>query len=194
MKLAMLGGSFNPVHVGHTALAKIAVEQYGYDKVIFVPAFNPPHKNLALGATNDDRCAMLSLSVANNSSLEIETCEIDREGTSYTIDTVTYLYEKYKDVLEGKIGLIIGEDLVDGFHLWKDVQSLINMTNIMVAFREGESTYKDFTIDFDFVMMKNALVNVSSREIRDAIKHKKDIDCYVSKSVAEYIQTKKLYI
>ncbi len=193
MKLAILGGSFNPIHIGHIALAKRAIEKFGYDNVFFVPAFQPPHKNLAQGAQNSDRCTMISLVAAENSSFALETCEIDRGGTSYTIDTIQYLYDKYRDCLEGKIGLIIGADLVKDFHLWKDVHTLVEITDVLLAFRGSLTEMEDFSFPFNYKTMENALLDVSSQEIRNSIKCGKDWKNHVTKSVYEYIQTKELY-
>ncbi len=192
MKLAILGGSFNPVHEGHIALAQTAVDKFGYDTIIFVPAFNPPHKNLAKGATDEDRCAMLSLAIARNPSFKIDTCEIDRGGVSYTIDTVSYILKKYKNQIEGKVGLIIGEDLVNDFHLWKDVDKLVTITDILLAFRGGVST-ATFNFSFDYTLMENALLDVSSQDIRRSISSGKDWRLHVSESVFEYITKKNLY-
>ncbi len=193
MKIAMLGGSFNPVHNGHIALAKLAIDNFDYDEVHFVPAFNPPHKNLASGATDEDRCTMVSLVIADYPAFKIETCELERKGTSYTIDTVTYLQNKYKGKLQGKIGLIIGEDLVRGFHQWKNVTELVETTDVLLAFREGDSTVNDFNFSFTYSMMNNIPINVSSHEIRNRIVQKGDWKSLVPKNVFEYINNKKLY-
>ncbi len=191
MKLAILGGSFNPVHLGHVALANQAVNEFGYTKVIFVPACNPPHKTLAKGATDEDRCNMLALAIEDNPLLGFETCEIERKGTSYTIDTVKYLYKKYNGSIDNKIGLIIGADLVKGFHLWKDVQELTEMTDVLLASRSCTVEYSDFS--YTYTKMKNALLDISSQEIRRKIKHGENWKEHVDEGVYEYIQAKKLY-
>ncbi len=194
MKLAILGGSFNPVHLGHVLLAEQAVRRFGYDTVAFVPAYKPPHKQLAVGATNEDRCAMLSLAIADYPEFKIETSELDREGVSYTIDTVRYLQDTYATVLQGNIGLIIGEDLVNGFHLWKDVKKLVQLTDVLLAFRGTSSEYKEFSFPFEYTMMENAIVDISSQEIRNRIQCGKDWKNLVHKNVYEYIQDKRLYV
>ncbi len=194
MKLAILGGSFNPVHIGHLDLARRTIEDFGYDTVSFVPAYNPPHKTLAAGATDEDRCAMLSLALAGCRSYTIETCELERKGTSYTIDTVKYLYDKYSNSLTGKIGLVIGADLIEGFHLWKNVNELVSITDVLLAFRSGVSESQNFDFSFKYTKMKNALLDISSQEIRDSIiACGSDWEKHVAKEVYEYIHEKKLY-
>ncbi len=193
MKLAILGGSFNPVHLGHTALATCAVEQYGYDRVAFVPAFNPPHKDIATGATSEDRCAMLSLAIELYSNFFIETTELERGGVSYTIDTIAFLEKKYGNCLEGPIGLIIGDDLLENFHLWKNVHELVSKTHVLLANRLDENALKSFDFSFEYTLMQNKRIDVSSQSIRESIRCGKDWKNHVSKGVYEYITSKGLY-
>ena len=117
MKLAVLGGSFNPVHVGHLFLADAALAGLDYDRVILVPAFQSPFKIGAEGASPQDRMDMLAASIAGDPRLTIDDCEIRRQGVSFTIDTLTDIIARYKP--EGKIGLILGDDLVSAFDKWR---------------------------------------------------------------------------
>ena len=158
MKIAILGGSFNPIHNGHIALAKRVVDYLGYDKVLFIPAYNPPHKKLACGATDSDRLCMVKKSIETYSCFELEPCELEREGTSYTIDTVHYLQNKYSNELTGKIGLIIGDDLIPGFHLWKNVKELADITDILLATRLSADALPDFGCNY--TAMHNDIVDI----------------------------------
>ncbi len=193
MKLAILGGSFNPVHNGHLSLANCAVNQLGYDTVAFVPAYNPPHKEIASGASTENRLEMLAMAISTREEFYLEPCEIERKGVSYTIDTVSYLEKKYIGSLEGPIGLIIGDDLVSGFHLWQDVQALVRSTRVLLATRLQPMAN---TLDFPFnhTVMHNAIVDVSSEGIRNNIKNGKDWEELVPACVYKYIIDRNLYV
>ena len=135
MRLAMLGGSFNPIHIGHLLLADEVCHRLGYDKVLFVPVNIPPHKELAKGAASWQRLDMIELAIAGNPRFGVETCELERGGISYTYDTINYLGKKYAGKLEGKLGLIMGDDLVEGFEEWGHYQELPHIADIILARR-----------------------------------------------------------
>ncbi len=135
MKIAVLGGSFNPIHIGHLALADEVCETLGYDKIIFVPTFIPPHKTFADTLKAEDRLEMVRLACSRDDRFCVDSCEIDRGGTSYTFDTMCFLEQKYASVLEGKIGLIMGDDLIPGFHLWYKAEELSRKCDLILARR-----------------------------------------------------------
>jgi nicotinate-nucleotide adenylyltransferase len=192
VRIAILGGSFNPVHIAHLALAESVHCALGYDLVLLVPASIPPHKALASGATAEDRIAMLKLAIADASFLVVEECEIDRGGVSYTIDTVSYLEEKYRDRLEGKIGLVIGEDLVAGFDTWKDAPVLAERTDVIVARRPSKGD-RPATFPYRHAALDNALLPISSSSIREAVRHGKGWRYLVPDGVYRYIVEHTLY-
>jgi nicotinate-nucleotide adenylyltransferase len=164
----------------------------GYDRVLLVPASIPPHKALDSGATAEDRIAMLKLAIADASFLAVEECEIDRGGVSYTIDTVSYLEEKYRDRLEGKIGLVIGEDLVAGFDTWKDAPVLAERTDVIVARRPSKGD-RPATFPYRHAALDNALLPISSSGIREAVRHGKSWRYLVPDGVYRYIVEHTLY-
>lgn len=168
MRLAMLGGSFNPIHIGHLLLADEVCHRLGYDKVLFVPVNLPPHKELAGGATSQQRLEMVRLAIAGNSRFEVDTCELERGGISYTYDTISCLKEKYAGQLEGRIGLIMGDDLVDGFEEWGHYQELPELADIILARRicwDG-TVRKEFP--YRHLELDNGILPVSSSQIRRA--------------------------
>ncbi|WP_258075207.1 nicotinate-nicotinamide nucleotide adenylyltransferase [Brachyspira murdochii] len=95
MKIAILGGSFDPPHIGHLILADTVMTNCNYDKVIFIPAKTPPHKNISGKVSNDDRLNMLKLSIENDERFLLDEYELNNEGVSYTINTLNYLYKNY---------------------------------------------------------------------------------------------------
>ncbi len=191
----MIGGSFNPVHNGHVALALAVRQRLGYDRVLFVPANLPPHKELAAGATGADRLAMLALAVkaanveAGVEFLAVEPCEIRRGGISYTIETIEELEARYGAGLDGKIGLVMGQDLVAGFSSWRRADELAERADIILARRgEGANPFPWRHVELD-----NALLPVSSSGIREAIKAGKSWRSLVPEAVSRYIGEHTLY-
>ena len=166
MKYAILGGSFNPIHIGHLFLADAALTRLGYDRVILVPAFQSPLKDSPQGSSPKDRLDMLYASIAGDPRLTVDDCELSREGISYTIDTIKEIISRYEG--EGKPGLIIGDDLVSSFNNWKSPQEIARLTDIIIASRLDLRTdlaafpYPHKTLD-------NELINVASVQIRKKI-------------------------
>lgn len=211
MKIAVLGGSFNPVHTGHIALARSVVEELGYDKVLFVPTAKPPHKEADFGIEDRHRIGMLEAAVAGEKFFDIEKCEIERGGVSYTYDTVLYLMEKYRDVLEGKIGVVLGSDLFQTFKFWRKAHELSEIADLILARRpskevfEGEKEFSKKPVgdycdsehscatetgeDFPFrhTTLSNPEVVASSSAVRMAVKSGLDFKALVPKAVYEYI-------
>ena len=137
MKIALLGGSFNPVHNGHLLLALQAANEYGYERVLFIPAKDPPHKFIASGAREEDRWAMLNAALEefDDARFIADDCELRREGVSYTIDTVRALGRRYKMRPGEKPGVIIGSDLCADFGKWKEADLLAEITDILLGRR-----------------------------------------------------------
>ena len=208
MKIAVLGGSFNPIHVGHLVLADEVCSTLGYDRVLFVPAFVPPHKEMNGGFSAQDRLEMTRLACEGDERFEAESCEIDRGGVSYTYDTICYLEEKYSTELEGKIGLIMGNDLLPGFHLWHKAKELSEKCQLILALRpDGDShsgssnkpkgDYANLDSSFDAsreelfkgaVRISNPLLDISSTEIRTRIADGRSIRYLVPSLVFKYIR------
>lgn len=136
MRLAVLGGSYNPIHIGHLLLAETVYRGFGYDTIAFIPAFLSPFKDGHRGCSPDDRVAMVQLAIADNPAFYCECCEIERQGVSYTIDTLRFLAQKYPQQ-EGKIGLIMGDDLLAGLDRWHEAARLIDYAEIIVGSRIG---------------------------------------------------------
>ena len=192
MKLAVLGGSFNPPHIGHLALAEDVRITFGYDKVLFIPVHVPPHKQLASGATDKDRLKMVSLAIKGNACFDVDACEIKRGGVSYTIDTLRLLKDRYRNVLEGKIGLIIGDDLAEGVAAGDGADQIPAEADIILACRNHSDVTKlDFPYEHKTIL--NDVVSVSSSEIRQKIASGKSYRYLVANEVYRYIESRHLY-
>ncbi len=135
MRIAILGGSFNPLHVGHTMLAEAMIKEYGYTKVLFVPTCIPPHKEIKDGATTLQRLEMLEAFCCSEGRgyFEVDDCEIRRGGVSYTYDTLLYILEKYSGKLEGKPALLMGQEIAAEFDKWKNPDLIAKMADIFIV-------------------------------------------------------------
>jgi nicotinate-nucleotide adenylyltransferase len=190
-KIAMLGGSFNPPHIGHLALADEVIHQLHYDTVLFVPTRIHPFKDKAPGASGRDRLEMLTLALSENSRFVIECCEMERVGTSYTYDTLCYLEQKYAGKLDGKIALVIGDDLCADFDKWYRFADITQRADIILARRPDGTGVGEFP--YPHRRLDNALLPVSSSDIRARIAAGKSWRYLAVPRVSHYIMERKLY-
>ncbi len=134
-RIGILGGSFNPIHSYHIQLAQQAFKEYGLDKVLFIPTKQPPHKKLSAVA-DDKRQEMVELAIAGHKNFEISLVEMEREGVTYSVDTLTWLKEHFKN---SEWFFIIGEDTLYQLHTWKNAEEVYAMCTFLVAPREVET-------------------------------------------------------
>ena len=195
MRVAMLGGSFDPVHIGHLFIAEEARVNLGYDRIVFVPAYQPPHKERRPAGGDLSRVDMLRLAINGRDDFEVDTFEIDRKGVSYTYDTVQYLEERLP--VDGRLGLIIGEDLVEDFHTWKNVDELIERVDLIVATREvdgdGSGRKDPCNILAQCQRIDNSPLPVASSEIRMRVGQGRAFRYLVPERVHGYIVQHGLY-
>ena len=191
MKIAILGGTFNPVHIGHLMLAEDVRKEFGYDKILFIPACVPPHKVYNASVSDVDRLEMLRLATKDNPYFEVDDCELKRKGISYTIDTIYDLESRYQEKIEGKIGLIIGDDLLTGFDSWHLAETLALRVRLIVGRRN--SSVLPLESPFPFSPLSNSILPISSSDIRNRIKNNKSWRYLVPDSVFQYINDRNLY-
>ncbi len=188
MSYAVFGGSFDPVHHGHLFIADEVINGFGYDRVIFVPAYRNPHKEQAPSADEEDRLVMLQAAVADRPEFEVEEYELEQKGASYTINTVEYLLNRYPD--EPRPGLIIGDDLTPSFSQWERVEELRQLVDILVAYREGG---EELTAVGPHRRIDNAPLPVSSSEVRARIRSGRNFRYLVPDAVHAIITAQSLY-
>lgn len=189
MRLAMLGGSFNPPHIGHLVLAEEVLVECGYDRIVFVPAFMPPHKHPAGDPGPQLRTAMLRAAIQHDARFMLETCEMDRKGISYTIDTLRWIRNRYSP--DGKIGLIIGDDLAGDFlTTWRDPEAILEEADIIVAHRMATGRPE---LSFEYRALDNLLLPISSTLVRERIERGEAWRYLVPPAVREIIEHHGLY-
>ncbi|MDR2494076.1 MAG: nicotinate (nicotinamide) nucleotide adenylyltransferase [Spirochaetaceae bacterium] len=188
MKLAILGGSFNPVHIGHLFLADTALATLGYERVILIPAYQSPFKLHAQGGSPKDRVDMLSASIAGDPGLTVDDAEIKRKGVSYTIDTLRDIISRYTP--HGKPGLILGDDLARDFPQWKQAADIIALVDIIIAHRV---TLNEAAFPYAHKRLNNEIVAISSAQIRDLIRNRGAWRYLVPPGARHIIEERGLY-
>ena len=189
MRIGILGGTFNPIHNGHLTIAKEAKEKLELDKVILMPAFIPPHKVTNDIADAQDRFNMATLAVEGLCGFEVSRYEIDKEGASYSVETLKYLKASLRDA---ELFFIIGEDSLGELDSWKEINSLFDICRFVVFNRPSYAVAKT-RFEEKIQRIEITGVNISSTQIRDKIKTHEDISAFLPKAVAEYIKKRTLY-
>lgn len=138
-RLGLYGGSFDPVHGGHLAVARAAADAFALDRVVFVPAARPPHKPGRRLAPGRDRAAMLALALADEPRFEVSTLELERDGPSYTIDTVRALPAAVGEAPDVPLYLVLGSDNLPGLPGWRAAEELLERVVPVVVLRAGDS-------------------------------------------------------
>jgi len=188
-RFGVFGGTFDPPHLGHLIIAQTAVEVLGLDKVLFVPAASPPHKTDRLTALASHRLAMLKLAIKGNKKFEVSPLELQRGGISYTVDTLRNLSERHPGA---ELYLILGEDNYAEFHSWKSPEEIVRLASLVIYHRSGYGNVKGSR--YPVTELKGALLELSSTDIRKKVSRGQSIRYFVTKEVASYIKSKKLYI
>ena len=192
MKIAILGGTFDPPHLGHLILADTVLKELNYDKVLFIPSKIPPHKNISGEVSNEDRLNMLKLSIEDDKRFSFDDYELKSEGISYSIKTLNYLYQNYN--IDGKIALIIGADLIKNFHKWKEPEKISELTNIVAVNREENDNLDKENIEkYNIKIIIAPRIDISSTLIRERIKKNKAFRYFLNNKVYDYIISNKLY-
>lgn len=162
-QIGILGGNFNPIHNAHLVVADQVRQQLGLDQVLLMPEFKPPHVDAKETIDEKHRLRMLELAIEDVEGLAIETCELERQGISYTYDTMLYLTEQHPDV---DYYFIIGADMVDYLPKWHRIDELVKLVQFVGVQRPK---YKAGT-SYPVIWVDLPLMDISSSMIRDFIK------------------------
>ena len=188
MRIAIFGGSFNPVHFGHLFLAEEVRMSMEYDRIFFVPVNIPSHKIGSTLAPAEHRVAMVRRAVDQYREFVVDECEIRRGGVSFTVDTVRELMQSIP--LRTRPGLVIGDDLVSEYHTWKAAADLAEMVDLIVA-RRTATEHSQFT--YPHVYLDNLLFPISSSEIRSRLQTGRAVRFLLPDTVLDYIREHGIY-
>ena len=197
MKIAIFGGSFDPVHAEHVNMVKAAQAALGTDKVIVIPAFIPPHKQDRALAAPQDRLNMAKLAFAGVKNCEVSAYELNAGGTSYTYLTLGYFKEKYPDA---RLYFLVGADMLKDFYTWKQPETILSLAELVACNREGEKVnfsaeQMRFFAKFrkKFLSIEYTGRDISSTKARVLAAFGEDLKPYLPFDVIDYIEANELY-
>lgn len=199
-RYGIMGGTFDPIHLGHLVIAEEIRQKFKLDKVIFIPAGNPPHKNPKKITSGEHRYKMTLLATISNPYFDVSTIELDKNKTTYTIDTIRELKECCKDSAE--FYFITGADSLLELSTWKDVDQLLGMCKFIAATRPGFNKSKIVTKVKELESKYNKSIHtvsvsalqISSTDIRNRIKRGETVKYLLPEAVESYIVKHKLYL
>ena len=196
MRLGILGGTFNPPHLGHLVCAQEAYLRLGLDRVMLIPARIPPHKAVEDEPGADHRLELCRVAAGGDERLEVSDIEIRREGPSYTVDTLKELNARAPDT---ELFLIVGGDIAAGLPRWREPQQVVSIASLAVAQREGtdratvESALRQVPGAEQATFFPMPTISISSSAIRERVRAGEPIRYLVPDAVAQYIRENRLY-
>ena len=192
MRIAIYGGSFNPMHIGHEKIVDYVLNNLNMDKIIIIPVGIPSHRENNL-EQSDTRLKICKEIFKRNKKIEVSDIEIKSEGKSYTYDTLLKLIDLYGE--NNEFFEIIGEDSLKSLKTWKNYEELLKICKFIVFRRKDD---KNIQIDEEFLNNKNIIIleneyyDISSTEIRNMVKNNEDISAFVNKKVKKLIEKEYL--
>ncbi len=194
--IGVLGSAFNPPHLGHLALAQEALWQLGLDEVVFVPTGEAPHKRIAEEPGREARMAMTRLAAAEDPRFSVSDLEVEREGPSYTYETLEALAEDRADT---KLVFVMGADAAVGLESWRNPERVVGLANLAVARRAGVSeadvaaVMRSLGCEERATMLEMPQFGVSSSAVRERARQGRPLRYLVPDSVAKFIEEKGIY-
>ena len=199
-KVGIMGGTFNPIHNGHLILGQTAYEQFGLDEVLFMPNKKPYYKKLSKNVTDQQRCDMVKLAIENNDAFTFSDIEVNREGVTYTVETLRILTSQNPD---HEYYFIMGADSLFHFDSWKEAGEIVKMATLLVATRDSLATF-DIESQIEYLQSEfedarieclfSPSLEISSNQLRKRCREGKSIRYLVPDSVAFYIDEHDLYV
>lgn len=199
-KVGIMGGTFNPIHFGHLLLAETAYQQFDLDEVLIMPTKNTYYKKMNNLVQAEDRVNMVKLAIEDNPHFVLSREELNRDGTTYTVDTLTRLTAQEPD---SRFYFIMGADSLYHLESWREPRKILSMAVILVAGREGsgigaslrsQKEYLENKFDADIRMLQSPVMEISSNDLRRRVREGRSIRYLLPKPVAEYIYENKLYL
>lgn len=185
-RVGIIGGTFDPPHIGHLIVAQEVLHALQLDEVRFMPNHTPPHKTKNSNTTNEDRLSMLEYAMEDHLNFKIERIELERNGPSYTYDTMVLLKNREPDV---DFYFIIGADMVEQLYKWYKIDELVKIVKFVGVHRPNYQLKTQYPIK----TLEIPSVDISSSMIRKRIENGWPIKYYVHEKVLYYIKKKGLY-
>ena len=196
-KVGIMGGNFNPIHFGHLLLAETAFHQFQLDEILIMPTKNPYYKKISNSVTEEDRVAMVELAIEDNAHFRLSKEELNREGTTYTVETLSQLTARHPDY---EYYFIMGADSLYHIESWKDPAQILKLATIVVAGRAGTGSslssqieYIENKYDSEIYRLNSPVLEISSNDIRRRIRDGESIRYLLPAKVADYIYEHGLY-
>jgi nicotinate-nucleotide adenylyltransferase len=189
-RIGIFGGTFDPPHKGHIAVAEKVMKQLSLDTIYFVPVYLPPHKLRLFPVTATQRLKMVKLAIEKHKNFRVSSIELRRRGISYTVDTLKVFRNRFP---KADLILIIGADNLEQFQSWKSPKAILELASLAVYKRKGynQSLKKQ---DIAFQLIKGKLLQVSSTEIRRRLMKGLTVSRFISKTIENYINRHSLYV
>jgi len=197
-KVGIMGGTFDPIHLGHLVVANEVLNMYKLDEIIFIPAGIPPHK-IGIGASSWDRYLMVNMATLSNAKFKVSDIEINNPGKSYTLNTLRELTKLYTDT---EFYFITGTDAVIDLPNWHEPQEVLSLCKFIAVSRPGISKEKveckiieiKNKFNGDIELLQVPMLQISSTDIRDRFKKGISAKYMLPESVEQYIIKNKLYL
>ncbi|MBO4902563.1 MAG: nicotinate-nucleotide adenylyltransferase [Lachnospiraceae bacterium] len=198
MKCGILGGTFNPIHTGHLILAENAYDALKLDQVLFMPSGVSYLKDRREILPAKDRIRMVELAIENNPHFVLSTIETDRDGNSYTVDTLRILKDELPDA---ELFFIGGADILMSIHTWREPDQILQMADLVIAPRDfteyqalqTQKAMLEEQYGATVILLDTPDLAISSSMIRERIRQKQSIRYYVPDAVIAYIREHQLY-
>lgn len=162
MAICIFPGTFNPIHEGHLKMAEYALQQYDFEKIIFIPAYIPPHKSISQNLA-EHRYKMVEMAISENPKFEVSDIEYKSDGTSYSLITVKKIIEQYS--IKGRLNFMIGTDAFAKIDSWYKAEELKSLVHFIVFPRRGTDVENIKGWDYELTDME--MIDISSTEIRN---------------------------
>ena len=192
MRIAIYGGSFNPMHIGHEKIVDYVLDNLNMDKIIIIPVGIPSHRENNLEQSNT-RLKICKEIFKGNKKIEVSDIEIKSEGKSYTYDTLLKLIDLYGE--NNEFFEIIGEDSLKSLKTWKNYEELLKICKFIVFRRKDDKNIqidKEFLNNKNIIILENEYYDISSTEIRNMVKNNENISAFVNKKVKKLIEKEYL--
>jgi len=194
-RVGVLGGSFNPPHLGHLVIASEACYQLGLERVVFVPAADPPHKTVADATPVEARVEMTRLAIAGDERFAVSTVELER-GLKYTIDMLRELAQEHAGA---ELVFIMGSDSLLQFETWHEPRAILELCRLAVAVRQGDDERRLDAVAAGLgrraaLVLRTPLIAVSSTDLRSRVRMGMPLTYLVPRAVEEYVRRHGLYM